>query len=128
MVQRVQVTTLCDVDDVDEGSTFSFALRGVSYEIDLCDRHLKELEGMLEPFIDSGRRIGGRRQAAARTAPPAARPAPSAPADGYGKASNDLDKDARIKVREWAKSNGFEVGDRGRISQDIYNAYQEAHA
>lgn len=128
MVQRVQVTTLCDVDSDDEGATFSFALRGVSYEIDLCDRHLKELEGMLEPFIDSGRRIGGRRQTTSRPSAPAARPAPPAPADGYGKASNDLDKDARTKVRAWAKENGFEVGDRGRISQDIYNAYQEAHS
>lgn len=31
-------------------------------------------------------------------------------------------------VREWAKKNGYEVGDRGRIAEDIHEAYAKAHA
>lgn len=31
------------------------------------------------------------------------------------------------KIREWAKANGYEIGDRGRISQDIREAYVKAN-
>ena len=30
-------------------------------------------------------------------------------------------------IREWAKASGLEVGDRGRISHDIFVAYLEAN-
>ena len=31
------------------------------------------------------------------------------------------------KMREWAKKNGYDVGDRGRISQEIKDAYVKAN-
>ena len=31
------------------------------------------------------------------------------------------------KVRQWARSNGYEVADRGRLSPAIHNAYAAAH-
>lgn len=30
-------------------------------------------------------------------------------------------------VRTWARANGFEVADRGRLSTDIHTAYESAH-
>lgn len=30
------------------------------------------------------------------------------------------------EVREWARANGFVVGDRGRLSQDVRDAFTEA--
>lgn len=31
------------------------------------------------------------------------------------------------KIREWAKANGFQIGDRGRIKAEIMQAYKAAH-
>jgi hypothetical protein len=31
------------------------------------------------------------------------------------------------KIREWAKANGFQIGDRGRIKAEIVEAYKAAH-
>lgn len=31
-------------------------------------------------------------------------------------------------IRQWAKDNGYEIGDRGRISDDIVEAYDKAHS
>ena len=31
------------------------------------------------------------------------------------------------KIREWARANGFEIGDRGRIKAEIMTAYTAAH-
>lgn len=33
----------------------------------------------------------------------------------------------KAKVRQWAKENGFNIGDRGRISAEIMTAYTAAH-
>lgn len=41
-----------------------------------------------------------------------------------GGALPDAPKPAEL--REWARANGYEVGDRGRISLEIRKAFQEA--
>ncbi|MET1075792.1 MAG: histone-like nucleoid-structuring protein Lsr2, partial [Umezawaea sp.] len=68
--------------------------------------------------IDSTRtpqevRDAARETAAIGTGPPSA-PRTTAPVD-------------RTAVREWARRNGRPVGDRGRIPQDILDAYDAAH-
>ena len=35
-------------------------------------------------------------------------------------------KSEASKIREWAKANGYEIGDRGVISEDIKDAYAKA--
>lgn len=32
------------------------------------------------------------------------------------------------RIREWAMANGYSPRSRGRISQDIKNAYDDAHS
>lgn len=123
MAQRINVVVLCDIDDVEGAGTTSFAFRGNSYEIDLCDVHLLELEQVLEPFVLSGRRIG---RAPRKTAVPA-RPTPPPPVSNGHVVAED-GKDMRTKVRQWAVDQGYDIGLRGRIPQDIYRLYQEAHA
>ncbi|MGI6797886.1 Lsr2 family DNA-binding protein [Gordonia sihwensis] len=33
-----------------------------------------------------------------------------------------------LQIRKWARENGFEVSDIGRISQEILDAYEDAHS
>ena len=110
MAQQV-ITTL--VDDLDGkeikqgGETVRFTVDGVSYEIDLNDKNAKKFRDGLAVYMEHGRRIRG------------ARGGTSA-----GKAKTD--KTQLAAMRQWARDNGYEVSDRGRISQDIQKAYAKA--
>ena len=110
MAQKVQVTLVDDIDGSIADETITFALDGVSYEIDLSDGHAKALRESFAEWVGHARRAGGRRAPARRGT---SRPATSASDAG--------------KIREWARENGFEVSERGRISAEIREAYEKAN-
>jgi hypothetical protein len=110
MAQRVEVVLIDDVDGGHAEETVSFALDGVSYEIDLSDKNAKKLRDALAPWTGNARRSGGGRGGRRR----------SSGASGAKRA--DLGS-----VREWARANGYQVSDRGRISAEIQAAYDKAH-
>ena len=104
------------VDDLDGttldegvGETVKFGLDGVDYEVDLSDENAAELRGALERYIGVARRTGGRQQRGTRTQLPSTGP------------KRDL-----AAIRKWARANGHEVAERGRIPQSIIEAYEEA--
>ncbi len=111
MAQRVNVVLVDDIDGGDASETVSFALDGVDYEIDLSEQHAGELRDALAVYIGHGRRTGGRRrrgQGAARAATP----------NGGASAA---------EIREWARENGWDVPERGRVSAEVRSAYEAAH-
>ena len=114
MAQKVQVILTYDLDGSEAYDTVSFAIDGVSYDIDLSEGNAEALRGLFGPYILAGRRTGGRYKVAARQA---AKTKPSA-----GAAATDA-----VDVRAWARENGFQVSDRGRVSGDIKAAYEAAH-
>jgi hypothetical protein len=96
-------------DDLHGGSaeeTVSFALDGRSYEIDLSQENAKRLREALAEFIDKARPVGA-------AATPRRRPARSA--------------DSSKEIREWARSRGMQVNERGRIPGHVTEAYRAAH-
>jgi hypothetical protein len=108
LLTRVLVERL--VDDVDDApETVEFSYRGVDYEIDLSARNARALDKLLAPYLGVARH---RRQ------PPAARrPVSRTPRSApVAKA-----------VRAWARGEGIEVSDRGRVAADVIKRYQEAH-
>lgn len=119
MAQKVLVQFVDDLDGApgDDVSTVSFALDGVSYEIDLRDDNATKLRDSLGEFIDSARRVGGRVK---RGAAPAAAAPP--------RAVDARSKEQTKAIREWAKKNGYELADRGRIPAHVITAFEEAHA
>lgn len=117
MAQKVQVILVDDVDGGDADETVTFALDGVSYEIDLNDENAGALRDSLANWIGHARRVAGRsstRRGAGRSAKQAA-----ASSNGGGPSNTE--------IREWARESGYEVSDRGRISQQIREAYAAAH-
>ncbi|NED92620.1 Lsr2 family protein, partial [Streptomyces sp. SID11233] len=62
--QKVQVLLVDDLDGGEADETVTFALDGKSYEIDLTTANADKLRGLLEDYIKSGRRTGGRGSAA----------------------------------------------------------------
>ena len=117
MAQKVIVELVDDLDGTasDGISTVSFSIDGADYEIDLNESNAENLRGTLEEFIAAARRTGGR----ARRNTVAGKPAPSRPA---------ASREQTRAIREWARQNGFELADRGRIPANVIEAYDEAQA
>ena len=115
MAQRVEIVLEDDIDGSKADETVQFGLDGVEYEIDLSSDNIQKLRDALAPWVASARRTGGRRKRAASSAPTRA----ATSSDG---SSNTSD------IRAWAQENGFEVSSRGRVSAEVREAYEKAHA
>jgi hypothetical protein len=115
MAQRVQVLLVCDLHegDVEGTETITFGLDGSSYEIDVCEAHGKELRDAYAPFVGAGRRAGRAAGGGQRGA-------------GRGRRSRGGSNQV-AEIREWARSNGHKVNERGRISATVRAAYDAAH-
>lgn len=112
MAQRVQVVLEDDVDGGEASETVLFGLDGVTYEIDLNDDNAGKLRDALATWVGHARRSGGaRKSSGTRKA-----------ASGSSAKRTDLSE-----VREWARKNGYEVSDRGRVSAQVQEAYDKAH-
>ena len=112
MAQRVNVELIDDLDESPAAETVSFALDGVSYEIDLSEANAGRLREALAPFLGHARRTGGRRGGSSR---------------GGSAASARSDAGNAADIRAWARENGFEVSERGRVSAEVRSAYAAAH-
>ncbi|ROR73224.1 histone-like nucleoid-structuring protein Lsr2 [Bogoriella caseilytica] len=110
MAQKVQIQLIDDVDGTPAVETITFGLDGVSYEIDVNEKHAGELREALSTWVGHARRSGGRRTTGRRGARAA------------GGSASDAGK-----IRDWAKSNGYKVSERGRIPADIREAYAKAN-
>ena len=112
MAQRVNVVLVDDIDGSDAVETVGFALDGVDYEIDLSDEHAAELRDAISLYVGHARRTGGRRRSGRKVAS-------SGNGDG-GTAS-------AAEIRAWARDNGWDVPERGRVSAEVREAYAAAN-
>lgn len=111
MAQKVQVILVDDIDGGSAEETVSFSLDGVSYEIDLSATNAAQLRDSFARYVGTARRVGGRA------------------VTGRGRGSRRTGGDNRTaEIREWARSNGHKVNERGRIAAGVVAAYDKAHA
>jgi hypothetical protein len=117
MAQKVQVLLTCDLDDDDTpaAETVTFGYDGGTYAFELCESHLDEFHNQMNAYIASARRAEGGAPRRARSGGGSS----SAPARA---SRSDLSS-----LREWARANGYEISDRGRIPTEIRDAYEAAH-
>ncbi len=109
-------TTVRLVDDLDGGpadDTVTFGLDGASYEIDLSTKNADALRDALAPYTSTARKSGGGGGSRGRRAA-----APSAPRRAAGNES--------AEIRSWARANGHQVNERGRIPAAVVDAYRAA--
>jgi hypothetical protein len=124
MAQRVQVVLEDDIDGGEAHETISFSLDGVSYEIDLSEDNAAKLRDAFAVYVGSGRRVGGR-----STSGRAARSAGGSTSSSSGAGGSRRGRSGEpAKIREWARANGREVSGRGRVSAELREAYEKAHA
>lgn len=114
MAQKVLVQLVDDLDGTSSNdiSTVTFGLDGVTYEIDLNENNASNLRNHLAEFISAARRTGGR-----------VRRGGGAAGGGTGR-----NREQTQAIREWAKKNGHEVSDRGRIPAAVIDAFEAAQS
>lgn len=112
MAQRVNVVLVDDLDGSDATGTVNFGLDGTSYEIDLSDENAAKLREALAVYVGHARRTGSARKRGGGQPSSTARNAngPSA-----------------SEIRAWARENGWDVPERGRVSAEVREAYLAAH-
>ena len=80
---------------------------GKDYAIDLSDDNAARLRDALAPFIGAARRPDGRGESRL----------------SINRAS--ADREYTVAARRWARENGHEIADRGRIPAAVLRAYDE---
>lgn len=118
MATQTTVTLIDDIDGSEAAETVEFALDGASYEIDLNEKNAKKLRDAVATFVAQGRHVstggavGARRTGVRR---------------GTKAAQVRNSREQLQAIREWARKQGYEVSDRGRIAAWITEAFDEAH-
>jgi hypothetical protein len=110
MAQRTQIIFTDDLDGGEAEGTVRFGLDGSDYEIDLSTANAERLRKELAKYVSAGRTVG---TAAKRTI-------------RGSSASKRTDGPTPGEIREWAKSQGIEVSDRGRVPNDLMVRFQAA--
>lgn len=107
MAKRVVTQLVSDLSGDElapgEGETIAFTYRSVNYTIDLTDKEAAGFDNSIAMYLEHATKVGGRRKSTS-----------TATASDYSA------KD----VRAWAKENGIEVPDRGRIPGEVVEKYK----
>jgi hypothetical protein len=109
VAKQVSVSFIDDLDGSDAAESVTFSLDGRGYEIDLSGDNAAKLRDALAPFVAGARRAG-------RTAGPAR---VQRMVDNRGQSS---------AIRQWARDNGHDLADRGRIPANVIDAYANRDA
>jgi len=109
MAQKVNIILVDDIDGSEATETVSFGLDGTTYEIDLNDKNAAGLRDALAAYIGHGRKVG------------------SAPRRGRRASSSAASGPSAKEIRDWARANGHDVPDRGRVSAEVREAYVKAN-
>jgi hypothetical protein len=107
MAQHIQTLFIDDIDGGPAEGTVRFGLDGTDYEIDLSTEHNEELHKVLAGYVAHARKAGG----TARRGPRGRR--------------GDGAPDTR-KVREWARAEGIDIKERGRVPAEVIEKYKAA--
>lgn len=116
MAQHFQVQYIDDIDGTELGTdaeTIAFAFDGKEYSIDLSEANAEAFREAITPYLESATRVSSGAKKPARR-----------PTGKSTSASSGVDTKA---VRAWARENGFNVSERGRIPADVMTAYVDAN-
>ena len=93
-----------DMDGSSDAVTIEFSYKGIEYTIDLAQKNEAKFDKALGPFIAAAAKVGGGRKT-------------------RGASSKDSPRKNLAGVREWARANGYEISERGRVPAAVLEAY-----
>ena len=107
MARTVTTHITDDIDGTKDAEEVRFGYLGAEYTIDLSKKNRTALEKALQPYLDAGTKVqpsGRQRRTSSRST-----------------TRRDLQA-----VREWAKVQGIDISDRGRVSGAVLEQYDAA--
>jgi hypothetical protein len=110
VAQKVQTLFIDDLDGSQADDTVRFGLDGSEYEIDLSAKNAETLRKALAPYLEAARRTPGSKR-------------PTRQARRSGGSGSGVNT---AEVREWAKSQGIQIKDRGRIPAELIAKFKAA--
>jgi hypothetical protein len=90
--------------------TIQFSIDGARYEIDLNAKHAKKLRDGIAKFVGGARKVSGTTK----------RP-------GRSRHSVRHSREHLQAVRDWARRQGYELSDRGRVPAAIMAEFDASH-
>jgi hypothetical protein len=108
MAQKVQTLLIDDLDGSEAEGTVQFGLDGSNYEIDLSTKNAAALRKSLARYVEASRKISVSRR------------------PNRGRRSPDSNAVNNTEVREWARAQGMEVKERGRIPAELVVKFKAA--
>jgi hypothetical protein len=106
VAQKVQTFFVDDIDGSEAEGTVRFGLDGTDYEIDLNVTHAEQLHRTLAPYLAHARKTAGARRS--------------------GRGRRGARSADTQKVREWAREQGIDIKERGRIPASVMDQYRQA--
>ena len=114
VAQKVQVLLVDDLDGGEASETVSFSLDGTSYEIDLSEKNASGLRDSFAKYVGAARKAGRSGGGSSST---------RSSGRSSSRSSTAMDRDQAAAIRSWAKKQGLQVSDRGRIPASIIEQY-----
>jgi hypothetical protein len=115
MAQRVILVD--DLDGSEGAETLRYTVDSQEYEIDLSAENAEKFRKGLQTYIEKSR--------------PVEAPSPT-PSGGRGRtrrsSASGRSREDLSSIRAWAEANGHDVAPRGRIKQEIIEAYDKAQS
>lgn len=106
------------IDDELGGQTVAFSINDGHYTIDLGVKNYEAFKKDMQKWVDAAEQV---------EAPRSSRTTTTTRRRTAGSASSGMSREQREAIRTWANSNGYQVGDRGRIKAEIVEAFEAAH-
>jgi hypothetical protein len=105
MAQKIHVVLIDDIDGRDAAETVRFSLDGTNYEIDLSASNAARLRNAMAEFVGHSRKVASRGGRKGRSS-------------GTGRSA---------EIRSWAREQGLQVSERGRIPADLAARFEASH-
>jgi hypothetical protein len=111
-VAKTTVTHITDdLDGSKDATEVAFSFDGVDYTIDLSKKNAAAMAKAFKPYLEAATKVSGRSTRSRRT----------------GNARASVPRKDLAAVREWARGQGIDVSDRGRIPAAVIEQYDAAH-
>lgn len=119
MAQKIVTLVTCDPcnaagTESDAAERISITFNGRDYEADLCDKHFKDLSKKATTLVEGLVLV----KQQARKVPTKSRPS--------GSGAREEVSERNRQIREWARSQGLDVPDRGRIPREVIEKYESS--
>lgn len=109
MAREMKVVLTDDLDGSEAAETIRFMIDRATYEIELSSDNAEKFRAVLAPYVAKARRVSASGSTSARRS------------SGSSKSNSDS-----AKIRAWAKEQGKDVSDRGRIPAELADEYYAA--